>query len=179
MGLIDIEGATDVNAPQLAAIYQPDRLPTIVANHQVYNWDWECGDIGCPADPISDPEVTLISMATTPGEELSIPRRAPDIYQGIYRALVLYATSTQLTLVYTREDTPARGYVVHMQDLAVAPALLALYQELDQAGRGRLPALRNDEPVGFAAGSSIKIAIRDTGRFMDPRSRKDWWVDYQ
>jgi hypothetical protein len=41
-----------------------------------------------------------------------------------------------------------------------------------------LPALRNDEPFGTATGTSIKIATRDTGQFLDPRTCKDWWMDY-
>ena len=43
---------------------------------------------------------------------------------------------------------------------------------------GSLPALRNDEPFGTATGASIKIATRDTGQFLDPRTCKDWWMDY-
>jgi hypothetical protein len=26
-----------------------------------------------------------------------------------------------------------------------------------------------------AVGSEIQVAVRDTGSFMDPRSRNDWW----
>ena len=33
--------------------------------------------------------VTLLEMSTTPGEPLAIPRRGPDIYQGVYRAMVI------------------------------------------------------------------------------------------
>jgi hypothetical protein len=38
-----------------------------------------------------------------------------------------------------------------------------------------LPALRGSQALGRARDASIGVAIRDTGSFMDPRSRKDWW----
>ena len=51
----------------------------------------------------------------------------------------------------------------------------ALYESCDAAGRGSLPALHGDEPLGRSRGGSFLVAIRDTGSFMDPRSQKDWW----
>jgi hypothetical protein len=56
--------------------------------------------------------------------------------------------------------------------------LLALYRAKDAAGRKELPALRNNERFANASGSAIKVAIRDTGSFMDPRVRKNWWKGY-
>jgi hypothetical protein len=53
--------------------------------------------------------------------------------------------------------------------------LLALYRQLNSAGRVELPALRPGQPFGRAAGGEIDAAIRDSGSFLDPRSRKDWW----
>jgi hypothetical protein len=91
---------------------------------------------------------------------------------------VLYAEARRITLTYTREDTPAIGYMVHLENVAVAPELVALYQQLDAAGRHHLPALHNDEVIGTADRASISIAIRDTGMFMDPRACKDWWNHY-
>lgn len=125
-----------------------------------------------------NPTVTLIGLKTTPGEPIHIPSRRPDIFNGIYRAMVLYATETLITLVYLRDDTPAFGYVGHIEDVNIDSNLLNLYQEMNAAGRTRLPALRNQERLGNAIGPSIKIAIRDNGSFMDPRSRKDWWMDW-
>ena len=100
------------------------------------------------------------------------------IYAGGYKALVLYAEETRITLTYTREDTPARGYLVHLEDVQVDPTLLALYRAQDAAGRKQLPALHNQERFANAIGSTIKVAIRDTGSFMDPRARKDWWKGF-
>lgn len=176
--LVDNDGPTDGNAPQLNGLFQPTRLPTFTATYQVYDWDWACGADGCQGDLLAAPPVSLLAVATTPGEAIHIPTRGPQIYAGAYKALVLYAEPTRITLGYTRRDTAAVGYLVHLEDVHVAPALLALYQEKNSAGRIELPALRNQEPFATALGTSIKIAIRDTGTFMEPRSRKDWWMAY-
>lgn len=178
LGLVNVNGDTDPDAPQLAGLFTPPRLPAFTAVYQVYDWNWSCGADGCRGDPISFPAVTLLEMAVTPGELLFIPTRNQQIFAGGYKVLVLYAEETRITLTYTREDTPARGYLVHLEDIQVDPALLALYREKDAAGRAELPALRNNERFATAAGSTLKAAIRDTGSFMDPRVRKDWWVGY-
>jgi hypothetical protein len=68
----------------------------------------------------------------------------------------------------------ANGYSVHLTNLCVDPNLLALYRSSNSAGRSYLPALRNEEVLGTAAGSLL-VAVRDRGVFLDPRSRKDWW----
>ncbi len=176
--LVDIDGHTDPDAPQLDTIFDPPRLPTITAVFRVHDWDWDCGADGCRGAPISDPPVTLINVATESGEPLTIPWRGPEVHGGGFLAMVLYADVSRLTLVYTRHDTAAGGYVVHLEDIQVDPDLVALYEATNQAGRSRLPALKFGERIGYAAGPTIKIAIRDTGSFMDPRSRKDWWMGY-
>jgi len=178
LGLININGDTDSDAPQLIGLFQPPRLPTFTALHQIHDWDWACSADGCRGNPLTQPVVSLLSVATTPGESIAIPLRAPDIYAGGYKALVLYAEQSRITLGYTREDTAAIGYVVHLEGILVAPTLLARYNESNAAGRGHLPALRNNEPFATAPGTTIHLAIRDTGSFMDPRSRKDWWVGF-
>ena len=93
--------------------------------------------------------------------------------------MVLYAEENRLTVTYTRDDSPVYGYMLHFEDVAVAPELVALYRQLDAAGRKELPALKNGEAWGTAPSGAIKVAVRDTGTFMDPRACKDWWVDYR
>jgi hypothetical protein len=117
-------------------------------------------------------------MGTTPGETLHLPGRGPDIYQGVYHALVLYASDVRITWTYTRYGfitTPSGGYGVHVENVCVDPNLVALYNQANAAGRGNLPALRGGQAFGRARSGEILAAIRDTGSFMDPRSRKDWW----
>jgi hypothetical protein len=93
--------------------------------------------------------------------------------------MVLYAEEKRITLGYTRRDTVAAGYAVHLEGVCVDPNLLALYrQQIRPDGyraTNRLPALRNNQPLGTALGTEIQLAIRDRGTFMDPRSCKDWW----
>ena len=174
-GLINVGGPTDSDAPQLAGIFNHQRMPTFSAVYQVHDWDWACDVDGCRGAPIALPAVTLAALAASPGEALFIPTRNAEVYGGGYRAMVLYAAANRLTLTYTRRDTAADGYVVHLEEIHVDSALLSRYREANAAGRQQLPALRNGEQLGTAAGAAVKVVIRDTGSFMDPRSRKDWW----
>jgi hypothetical protein len=113
-------------------------------------------------------------METAPYETIYTPDSGYDIGGG-YDALVLYASQTQLTLNYTREDDVVRGYTIHIEEICVEPDLLALYQQANAAGRGSLPAVRGGQPLGRSPGGEIMVAIRDSGSFMDPRSHYDWW----
>jgi hypothetical protein len=176
--LLDINGPTDDRAPQLDGIFNQTRGPEFVSLFRVNEWVWSCDERGCRGDPIEIPPVTLAGLKATQGEPIFIPTRDPEIYSGTYKALVLHATLDRLTIAYTREDTAAIGYVVHFEEIDVDPALVALYRRLDAAGRDRLPALRNGERLGNASSNVVKVAIRDTGSFMEPRSRKDWWMGY-
>jgi hypothetical protein len=176
--LIEVGGPTDDDPPQLANLFSAPRVPTFTAAYQVYDWDWGCGADGCRGAPIAEPPVTLIGVETAPGEGVYLPARRARIYPGDYIALVLYAAPERLTLTYTRQDTPAVGYMVHVEGIAVDPAIVVRYQELDAAGRGELPALRNGDLLGWATAGSLAVAVRDTGSFMDPRVRKDWWQEW-
>ena len=173
--LVDIGGDTDAGAPQLAGILAPTRAPSFKATYRVNDWNWGGN---CRGDPIEDPEVTLVDLASTSGESLCLPDRSGgDIGKG-YKALVLYAEAQRLTLKYTSEDNVIAGYTIHVENIDVDPNLLALYQQLNDAGRHELPALHAGQVFGRASSDRVGLAIRDTGAFMDPRSRKDWWRGY-
>lgn len=183
-GLIALGGDTHDDAPQLAHLFRPARLATFSALYRVHDWNWtgvcaqSAEEPGCRGDPIADPPVTLIGLATTPGESLYLPKREMDILNGDHRALALYAEATRLTLVYTRADSIVHGYVVHLENFCVDPNLLTLYHQLHEAGRGQLPGLGLDVPLGTSRAPSVLVAVRDEGSFMDPRSAKDWWKGY-
>ena len=173
--LVDIPGPTDASAPQLAGLFAPLRPPDFTSVYRVNNWNWGCN---CRGDPIDDPVVTLADLATTPGEIVHMPDRlGGDIGNG-YKVLVLYASFDHLTLKYTGQDSMVSGYGVHLENVCVDSNLLSLYQQLNNAGRHQLPALQAGQAVGRALSNHIGVAIRDTGTFMDPRSRKDWWHGY-
>lgn len=169
--LVDYGGETDARAPQFDTLFGDRRLPTFTSAYRVNRWDWNCD---CRAGPIDDWPVTLLGMGVAPGEVIRTPDSGYDIGGG-YDVLVLYAAPRRLTLKYTREDNVVYGYTIHLEDVCVEPRLLSLYEAANAAGRDQLPALRGGQPLGRALGSEIKAGIRDTGTFLDPRSRKDWW----
>jgi LysM repeat protein len=171
LGLIDIAGPTDDRALQLVGLFADKRTPVFSNVYRVNNWDWARNARG---GPITDFEVTLAGLATTVGETIHVPDSGYSIGQG-YAVLVLYADSNRITLKYTGEDSVVHGYTLHVEGVCVAPNLLALYEQMNAAGRRQLPALRAGQALGRARGDEIRAAIRDTGRYMDPRTRKDWW----
>ncbi len=175
LGLVDYAGNSDAGTPQLPGLFADQRTPAFSAVYQVHDWDWGCN---CRGALIESPEVTLAGLATTRGETIYLPdRQHGEIGPpgAGFRALLLYADSDSVTLKYSREDSVVFGYTLHLENICVDPGLLALYRSLDETGRHALPALRGGQSLGRALGSEIGVSIRDTGAFMDPRSRKDWW----
>ena len=171
-GLITIGGVGDPNAPQFPGLFADKRTPTFSNSYAVRRWDSTCN---CPGEPITDPQVTLAGLTTTPGETIHVPNSGYDIGGG-NDVLVLYASTNRLTLKYTREDDIVSGYTVYLENVCVEPSLLALYQALNAAGRGQLPALQGGQALGRAIGNEIGVAVRDSGTFQDPRSRNSWWI---
>lgn len=179
--LVDLAGETDPNAPQLDGLFSPPRLPSFPSAWQVGDWDWTCN---CRVGWVIDPAVTLLGMGTSVAEIIDTPpftagigSRPQALLDG-YAAMVLYATTQRITLKYTREDNVVNGYTIHLENICVEPNLLALYESWNSQGRSRLPAVNSRQPIGRARSGEILTAIRDTGTFMDPRSRKDWWQGY-
>lgn len=171
LGLVSVDGPADPGAPQLYSLFADARTPTFSAVYQINDWDWNCN---CQGALPADPQVALAGLVVTPGEIIRVPQSSYYIGND-YQALVLYADSDRITFNYTRTGNPVRGYTIYLEGLAVDSSLLALYQQTNAAGRAGLPALQAGQGVGRARTSEIKVAIRDAGAFMDPRSRKDWW----
>lgn len=173
--IIDINGPSDDDPPQFPSLFADGRTPSFTSAHQVYDWNWGCGAHGCRGVLLISPEVSLLGMDTVWEEPISFPSRRAEIYAGGFQVLVLYASEERITLGYTRDDSVAPGYAVHLEKICVDANLLALYRQANAAGRGELPALRGDDILGTAKGDEILAAVRDRGTFMDARSRKDWW----
>jgi hypothetical protein len=175
-GLIDSSGGppSDPSAPPLYNLFTDQRVPAFSGVYQVYNWDWSCN---CRGAPITDYPVTLAGFGVAPGEPVCAPGSGYDIgwAPAGYAMMVLYADAARVTLKYTREDNVVNGYTIHIEHISVDPNLLALYQSMDRAGRVRLPALFAGQAIGSAITTEVGVAIRDTGTFLDPRSRQDWW----
>jgi len=175
LGLLDINGPTDGDAPQVAGLFGDERTPAFTSAHRIYGWDWSCGTDGCASPELTPQAVSLLGMAVDVDETLSFPSREAEIYGGDFSALVLYASENRITLGYTRHDSVAPGYAVHLESICVDPNLLALYRQANADGRGNLPGLHNGDMLGTARTSEVLVSVRDRGDFMDPRSRKDWW----
>lgn len=168
--LVELGPVHDPKAPQFATMFADGRVPRFVNAYQRYRWDEECD---CPSDTYSPWDTTVLGMQVTPGETIHVPDSGHDIGGG-RDVMVMYAEETRITFHIGREDDLA-GYVMHIEDVCIEPSLLALYRSSNAAGRHELPALSGRQPFGRALGNEIKIAVRDTGHFLDPRSRNDWW----
>jgi hypothetical protein len=163
--LVDIPGSgIDPQAPKLSAIFKPD----FVATYAVHDWDWGCN---CKGKLIEDGTAVLVGIKTTPGVPVFIPKTERDIYEGKYYAVVLYAAEDTLTFLYARHGSVVEGYTVHYLGLQTDPNLIALFQESQGS---ELPGLTLDTPVGIATDELI-VAVRDNGKFLDARSKRDWW----
>lgn len=177
--LIDYNGATDPGAPKLSGVLGPRRAAAFARAYRRHDWNWDeyaMPPHGARLGVNSDWPVTVVDLAANPGEAVYIPERGADI--GGYTAMVLFASEEEITLAYHRQDSVTDGYVVHMLGFCVDPNLVALYRAQAPGGKratGSLPALRNGERIGVARSSTLTLAVRDRGAFMDPRSRKDWW----
>jgi hypothetical protein len=171
LALVDYGGDTDYQAPKLASIFGDDHMPALTQNYRVHDWNWSTNQ---PGGPIQDWDVTLIAFATTPGEILELPHSGYSIGLG-KQARVLLVDDDSITLKYTLEDNVVVGYTIHVVGICVEPSLGALYAANDAQGRAELPAVGGDEPIGRAIGGKILVAIVDSGSYLDPRSKKDWW----
>lgn len=172
-GLVTIGPVGDSNAPQFPYLFADRRTPAFRTVYALHKWDAGCN---CPSQElVTNPEVTVAGLGTTPGEIIHVPNSGYDIGGG-NDVMVLYASETRLTLKYTREDDIAAGYTVYLENVCTEPSLLAMYRSFNTTGRQVLPALKGGQPLGRAIGSEIGVAVRDAGQSRDPRSRNSWWI---
>ena len=164
-GLVDYDGGEDLNAPQFPYLFGDRRVPNFPNVYRLYH-GW--------GEPVTDWPVTMLGMEVTPAEPLAVPESGYRIDPQGHQAMVIYASEERIAINYTRGDN-LLGYTIYVENVCVEPSLLALYRQLDVAGRTLLPALYGSQPFGRATEQEIRIVIRDTGSAMDPRSRKDWW----
>jgi hypothetical protein len=165
LSLQDLPGSgVDPNAPNFSKIFKPD----FVRAYTIHDWDWGCN---CKGKLLQEDHLVLLGLKTTPGQPVFIPPKEGDIYGGNYYAVVLYASEDSLTFLYNRAGSVVKGYTVHYVGLHTDPNLVALFRE---SKGSELPGLTLDTPVGVA-GDELIIAIRDNGKFLDARSKRDWW----
>ncbi len=177
---VTYNGPADPGAPRFDGVFEPNRIPAFVSAAQRRDWNWnENGPppYGAPGGANNDWPVTVLGFGATAGEGVYPPERGAQIGGG-FNAMVLYAGEEEITLAYYRQDGVASGYVVFLTGLCVDPSLVALYRAQLSNGRrasGKLPGVSNNQRIGVAKGAEVRIAVRDRGTFLDPRSRRDWW----
>jgi len=200
-------GTDDTKGPQLPYLFNPARIPAAnsLKFYKVRGWNWagppEPGTPGptldtCP--PNSNPHcvnwpITGLGIPTSTGELIHLPQThtSNPIAPG-YTAIVFYADSDGIAVKYTNADSVLpNGYALHIRGIAVDPNLLNLYNQSNAdpgprynfcGGNGNcsypMPYLAPNQPIGRARGAYIFVAITDTGTFMDPRSCKEWWINF-
>ncbi len=182
--LIDYGSGDPTQPPQFATLFSPYRVPTFADFHRVNGWNWASSpNPGTRGDAIPFPAVTAVSFPLPPDEPLHVPTSGYDIGSGA-EVIVIFADENTVTLHYTREDTSAVGYTIHIDNICTDPALLALYESLDDENGPRydypssgynLPALPAGKMIGTTGMGDMVVAITDTGAFQDTRSCNDWW----
>ncbi len=174
---INVGGPTDNLAPQLntlvGTVSNPD--PVFTTLHTVKHWNSGSG-LGpyIQADYTGNWGVTLAGVQAPAGAEIKVPHSGYTIDGENHQVTVLYATDTDVTIHYGTQDSIAVGYAIHLLDFNVSDELLAAYNENEANGRTTLISL----PCGYVLGTSngsVRVAMRDTGSFIDPRIGKDWW----
>jgi hypothetical protein len=181
--LVD-HGSDDPNQPpQLATLFSPNRVPAFSSAHRANTWNWAPSPSpGSRGGPITDWPVTVLGLRTTQGEALRVPASGYNIGGGM-EVIVLFADQDSIAFKYTREDSVGpNGYTLHVDNLCTDPNLLAVYAAHDGgaryifgSGSYNLPNLPAGQVFGTARASEIRVAIVDSGAFMDPRSCNEWW----
>ncbi len=160
-------GGASVQPPTFQYLFGDRRIPNFPNVYRLHNSD---GTV------VTSYPVTMLGMETAPAEVIYTPESGYDIGSG-YDAMVAYASTERITLIYNRNDN-LRGYAVYIENICVEPSLLALFRQQeadDSAPPSALPVVRGGQPLGRARGSEIRVVIRDQGTAMDPRACNSWW----
>ncbi len=160
-------GGAAVQPPTFQYLFGDHRIPTFPNVYKLHNSD---GTV------VTSYPVTMLGMGTELAEIIYTPESGYDIGSG-YDAMVAYASTERITLIYNRNDN-LRGYAVYIENICVEPSLLALFRQMeadDTAPPQYLPVVRGGQPLGRARGEEIRIVIRDQGTAMDPRACNSWW----
>lgn len=159
--LVDYNGGTDVNAPKFKDFFADRRIPQFISAEAFVSAEGNAWP------------VEVLGMTTAVSEIIHTPSSGYGIGEDL-ACMVIYADAVTLTCKYTREDHIISGYTLHVMDVCLDPDLLSAYNSVRDTPDKR-PGLFPKQPFGRAMAGRLRVAIRDTGTLMDPRSRKDWW----
>lgn len=182
--LVDYGSGDPTQPPQLATLFSPYQVPPLTEFYRVHSWIWAPSpDPGTRSDPMTFYAATALAFGLPPGTPLHTPHSGYDIGGGM-EVIVLFADEDTITLHYTREDSAALGYTIHIDHICTDPNLLSLYNSLDDPNGPRydypspvynLPNLPTGKVFGTTGSSNMVVAIVDSGTFLDPRSCNEWW----
>lgn len=148
----------DPNVPLLYTTFNPPHTPKFIA---AYKAEGEIqGDY--------PPEIDILEVETIPNEGLYFPQSGYNIGGGL-AAMVIYADENKVTFKIGREDSYVTGYTLYFENLCVDKNLINLYRKLNNDGRNHLPAIYPRQFFGLTK-NKLKIALRDTGMFLDIRN---------
>jgi len=159
--LLLIEGVIvdpDPKVPRFSTVFSPKRIPQFLAAYKAE------GEIRGPQST----DVEILELTTNPGESLRFPVTGYNIGSG-NGAMVLNASDDKITFKIGREDNVVSGYTLYFEGVCLDKNLETLYQRLNSEGRNNLPAIRIGQIFGWAKTDRLKIALRDTGTFLDLR----------
>jgi len=160
--------------PQISTLFGGP-IPQIIKTYIVYAWDFKNQKSLAPQSATPNFKVHLVGLDAQPGQKLYGLKAGRKINSKGDVFMVLYANEKDITFTHSASDTLMGGYLYFFIDICVDPNLLNKYKELNDLGRNQLPVVGPGQVFGYASNVDIKVGIRDTMSFMDPRYREDWW----
>lgn len=179
--LYDRGEPVDSKSPQLSTML--DQTPAILSTFKVYDWNWSANTKG---SLLSKYDATMIGLSAAAGAAVRVPDAKFDLIAGTetsggYTATILFADANSVTIKYTLQDDVVSHYTVHLDNICTDPNLLTLYNQLDaqkyqnSTVRYKLPIVKGKQIIGTAKGDDVRVTIRNSGEFIDPRLKNSFW----
>lgn len=167
-------GLDDQMPPQISSLYGGP-VPNISATYRIYEWDYQNNISLAPQTATPAFPVHMLGLQSTPGQPLVGLRAERQIDSEGDVFITLYATDKFILFQHSADDNLSAGYLFYFVDICVDPNLLKQYENDNNTGRTRLPAIHPGQVFGYAKNNEVKFVIRDSGSFMDTRYKEDWW----
>lgn len=166
-------GLDHTKPPQISTLYGGE-VPTIIKTYDIYEWDFQNNRSLKPQRASPNFAVHMIGLNAGKGRQLRGLEAGREIGGGNVFA-VLYVTKNDILFTHSASNNLEDGYLFYFVDICVDPNLIAEYEKDSAAGKRQLPVIAPGQVFGTASDKDVKIAIRDSWSFVDPRAREDWW----
>lgn len=167
-------GLDDKMPPQISSLYG-GAFPQIIKTYRVYEWDFNNNRSLAPQTASPNFSVHMIGLSASKGQSL-LGLRAGRSIDGTNVFMVLYATKNYILFTHSNGDNLFDGYLYYFLGLCVDSNLLAAYNSDAGGGRAQLPVIGTGQVFGYGGSEDVKVVIRDTMSFVDPRAKEDWWT---